>query len=289
MQTEIIKYNLADRGRKYRGKDRHFNIAALVAAINSPATQERVRKRDMLGYYGHWPRIKFGMDPSEGGLEKGLPALVEPAIVTTYLHANDDGTIEHRAEFLKTDSGKVAEKMYESHVGGFSSAIIDNALRTEFFGFDYVNEPNYSTNRGWSLDSASGRYLDSVGNEVDDSEVQAAAYAEQIRTIKALLDSVTAERETYEKAMAALRAENDELIDELTQKKEREAKEAEEAQLDSVIKEHCDEEFLRMQRDARVFDSATHLPQLAKAEEDKTPVPKAEDDPYLSRLLHRFS
>ena len=83
MQTEIIKYSLADRGRKYRGKDRHFNIAAVVAAINSPATQERVRKRDMLGYYGHWPRVKFGMNPSEGGLESGIPSVVEPALVPT--------------------------------------------------------------------------------------------------------------------------------------------------------------------------------------------------------------
>lgn len=286
MQTEVITYNLAERGRKYRGKDRHFNIAAVVAAINSPATQERVRKRDMLGYYGHWPRIKFGMDPAEGGLENGVPSLVEPAIVTTYLHANDDGTIEHRAEFLQTESGKVAEKLYESHVGGFSSAIIDNALRTEFYGFDYVNEPNYSTNRGWTLDSTNGHYLDSAGNEVDETEVQAAAYAEQVRTIKALLDSVTAERAVYEKAIADLRAENDELIDELTKKKKAEA---EEAQLDSVVKEHCNEEFERMKADAAFFDAVPKLPQLAEKEKTEPEGSKVESDPYLSRLLNRFS
>ena len=284
MQTEIIKYSLADRGRKYRGKDRHFNIAAVVAAINSPATQERVRKRDMLGYYGHWPRVKFGMNPSEGGLESGIPSVVEPALVTTYLHANSDGTIEHRAEFLQTEAGKVAERLYESRVGGFSSAIIDNSLHTEFFGFDYVNEPNYSTNRGWTLDSVSGQYLDSAGNTVTDTDVEAAAYAEQISTIKALLDSVTAERAMYEQTVEALRKENDGLIDELTKKKAAE----EEETLDSVIMTAGKNEYERMKEDAAAFDSVANLPKLRETEKDEKVSVSVDNDPYLSRLANRF-
>ena len=90
METKIISYNLKDRGRRYRGKDRNFDIAAIVKAINSPACQERVRKRDMLGYYGHWPRQKFGIYPAEGGIEGGKPAVVEPALVTTLLRAYPD-------------------------------------------------------------------------------------------------------------------------------------------------------------------------------------------------------
>jgi hypothetical protein len=65
METKIITYNLKDRGRQYRGKERNFNIRSIVSAINGPACQERVKNRDMLGYYGHWPRIKFGMNPAE--------------------------------------------------------------------------------------------------------------------------------------------------------------------------------------------------------------------------------
>jgi len=50
MQTKLIKYNLRERGRQFRGKDRNFNIRAIVDAINSPACQERVKNRDMLGF-----------------------------------------------------------------------------------------------------------------------------------------------------------------------------------------------------------------------------------------------
>lgn len=91
MQTKVITYNLRERGRQFRGKERNFNIRAICDAINGPACQERVKNRDMLGYYGHWPRIKFGMNPAEGGLDDGRPSLVEPALVTTMLRASPDG------------------------------------------------------------------------------------------------------------------------------------------------------------------------------------------------------
>lgn len=283
MQTDIIKYNLTDRGRKYRGQDRHFNIAAVVAAINGPECQERVRKRDMLGYYGHWPRLRFGMLPAEGGLDKGNPALVEPAIVTTYLKAHDDGTIEHRAEFLGTDSGKVAAKLYEDHVGGFSSAIVDSRANTVFYGFDYVLEPNYSTNRGWQLDSVTGRYLDSVGAEIDDAKLEAIAYGEQVRTIKTLMDSVASERAIMESAMQKLREENDALIDELTTKRKADAA----AELDSVIQTNCAKEYERMKAAAAAFDSVKTLPQL-KQEEERLSVQSVDKNPIYARFMHQF-
>lgn len=283
MQTDIIKYNLTDRGRKYRGQDRHFNIAAVVAAINGPECQERVRKRDMLGYYGHWPRLRFGMLPAEGGLDGGNPALVEPAIVTTYLKAHDDGTIEHRAEFLGTDSGKVAAKLYEDHVGGFSSAIVDSKANTVFYGFDYVLEPNYSTNRGWQLDSVTGRYFDSVGAEVDDATLEAVAYGEQVRTIKTLMDSVASERALMESAMQKLREENDQLIDELTTKRKADAV----AKLDSVIQANCTQEYERMKAAAAAFDSVKTLPKL-KQEEERLSVESVDKNPLYARFMHQF-
>lgn len=283
MQTDIIKYNLTDRGRKYRGQDRHFNIAAVVAAINGPECQERVRKRDMLGYYGHWPRLRFGMLPAEGGLDGGNPALVEPAIVTTYLKARDDGTIEHRAEFLGTDSGKVAAKLYEDHVGGFSSAIVDSKANTVFYGFDYVLEPNYSTNRGWQLDSVTGRYFDSVGAEVDDATLEAVAYGEQVRTIKTLMDSVASERALMESAMQKLREENDQLIDELTTKRKADAV----AELDSVIQSNCTQEYERMKAAAAAFDSVKTLPKL-KQEEERLSVESVDKNPLYARFMHQF-
>ena len=64
METKIITYNLKDRGRQYRGKERNFNIRAIVDAINSPECQERVKNRDMHGFYGHLTRVKCGMIPN---------------------------------------------------------------------------------------------------------------------------------------------------------------------------------------------------------------------------------
>ncbi len=152
MQTPIITYNLKERGRKYRGQDRNFDTVKLAAYINGGECQERVKNRDMLGFYGHWPRIKFGMNPAEGGIVDGKATVVEPAIVTTMLKAHRNGTIEHQAEFLPTQSGMTAQTLWKAKTGGFSSAI--NQATSEFFGFDYVHEPNYTTNRGFSFDSA---------------------------------------------------------------------------------------------------------------------------------------
>lgn len=206
MQTSVIKYNLRERGRQFRGQPRNFNIRAVVEAINSPACQEKVKNRDMLGFYGHWPRLKFGMNPTEGGLDKGRPAFAEPAIVTTLLKAYPDGTIEHQEEFLDTDTGKIAAKMYQSRVGGFSS-VIGNG-RVEFYGFDYVNEPNFSTNRGYSLDSV----------DLSEEEIESAIYDESLRGIVALIDSAEGQIKLAHETIDGLKRENEQLIEMLAAK-----------------------------------------------------------------------
>lgn len=200
LKTPIIQYNLRERGRRYRGKDRNFNIKAIYDAVNSPECQERVANRDMLGFFGHWPRIRFGIDPKEGGIVDGSASAVEPAIVTTMLKAHPDGTIEHQTEFLDTDPGQIAQRMYMSKVGGFSSAIDPN--KPAFWGFDYVNEPNYTSNRGYVLDSAGMSYDD----------VFLAEQAEQQQAILALLDSANNARDMALEAMERLQAENEELL-----------------------------------------------------------------------------
>ncbi len=172
MQTDIITYNLANRGRHYTGKDRSFNCQQIAALINSPRMQEMVKSRDVLGYYGHWPRLAFGWNPAEGGILKGQVNSLEPALVTTLLEADDDGTIRHQAEFLSTNPGKIARSMHVSRVGGFSSAIDER--KPHFYGFDYVKEPNYNQNRGYglSLDSVQsmepGQRYEAVNTEQQD-------------------------------------------------------------------------------------------------------------------------
>ena len=154
-QPPLIRYNLKERGRKHNGIKRAFDIAALVAYINSPKVQEKIATRAMFGYHGHWPRVVFGLEPFEGGMKQGKPVSLEPAFVTTFLKAYDNGDIEHQPEILNTEPGKIVRRMFENRVGGFSSAI--NLDTNEFYGFDYVNDPNFSTNRGYelALDSAS--------------------------------------------------------------------------------------------------------------------------------------
>jgi hypothetical protein len=161
--TGVITYNVNERGRKFRGVDRNFDTAALAKLINGGETQERVKHGDMVGYYGHWPRIKFGMNPTEGGIVDGKQVALEPAVRTTLLRAKPDGTIEHETEFLPNPSGKLAERLFNGKMGGFSSAIDhkrcgDLSFPLQFYGFDYVLEPNYTTNRGYdvALDAING-------------------------------------------------------------------------------------------------------------------------------------
>jgi len=207
METERIVYNLNERGRKHRGTARHFDVGAIAHAINSDACQERVKQRDMQGYYGHWPRLKFGLNPQEGGLDGGKAALVEPAFITTHLKADADGTIEHKAQFLDTASGQVAAKLYHNRTGGFSSAI--DASIPEFFGFDYVLEPNYATNRGWTLDS--------IG-QMSSDDIQAALIDEQLHGALTLVNTLSQQHtwlqhtlDHAQKTIAHLGTQNEEL------------------------------------------------------------------------------
>jgi len=184
-QPSVIKYNLHDRGRQYRGTERNYNVKAIVDSINGGPTQERVKTRGMLGYFGHWPRLRFGMEPPEGGVVDGQAQAIEPAVVTTHLAAFDDGTVEHKTEFLDNTTGNIVAKMYANRVGGFSSAI--DVRKPELFGFDWVNDPNYSTNRGYDL------LCDSVvAGEVTLDQVFAEEQAQQQSMIERLVATLEA-------------------------------------------------------------------------------------------------
>ncbi len=206
-KTGIIKYNLLDRMRKHRGQERNFDTAAAERLLNGPAVQERIRLGDMTGYFGHWPRVQFGLDPAEGGIVSGKQVSLEPCVRTTFLKAYPNGDVEHEQEFLDTTSGKIAERIYGSNAYGFSSAIDAKRLGaiqvpTGFFGFDFVKEPNYSANRGYvvALDGVidSEDVLDAVAerNDLFDTvnrmlDEQAAAHQMTLVT----LDSVLLENE----------------------------------------------------------------------------------------------
>lgn len=209
--TETIRYNVNQRGRQHRGQDRNFDTRALAALINSPSVQEQVRNRDLVGYYGHWQRMRFGMRPPETVIVDGKSVNIEPAIVTTYLRAEADGTIEHRTEFLDTASGKVAARLNKSKTGGFSSAIDAIArggmqVPRDFAGFDYVLEPNYTTNRAYVFDSAQALPDGSIFDFV------MADHYQNAERMAALYDGLRSDHELAMQTIARLLEENEQLL-----------------------------------------------------------------------------
>lgn len=266
-QPPLIKYNLKERGRQHRGVERNFDIPAIVDSINGPATQERVATRGMLGYFGHWPRVRFGMEPPEGGVAEGKPHAVEPALVTTHLRAYDDGTIEHQTEFLDTATGQLASRMYANRVGGFSSAI--DPRRPELYGFDWVNDPNYSTNRGYDL------VLDSVDSgEMTFDDVLSAEQADQMAAMNRLLDMMDASLRIAMDSAVRFEEENSELLDML-------AKREEEIQHAAAVTAGGGDAAKQLERDRRFFlDSA--LPRF------QNPEAREEDDRAYLRLKRRM-
>lgn len=278
METPVIRYNLNDRGRQHTGQKRNFNVRAIADAINSPATQETVASRGMLGYYGHAPRVRYGMAPVEGGFEQGKYKVVQPAIVTTHLRADYDGNVEHRAEFLDTEDGALAAKLWKGRIGGFSSAI--DTAKPAFYGFDYVAQPNFLGNsfRGAALDSAAD-----AGAVTYDS-VYAIEQAEQAggHAMAALLDSIESERHATNAVIERLTLENEQLLSALAANGGDAS-----AALDSmgmirpvIVGADAAE---RMARDRRYFLDAA-LPALAPMEQEA-----GEPRDYaVSRLLSRF-
>lgn len=210
IKTGRIRYNLTQRGREHIGKDRKFDLRAMAALVNSPAVQERVKNRDLLGYYGHHIRMRFGLTPPEWVVVDGKQINIEPAIVTTHLSADENGNIEHETEFLDTAAGKIAARLYDSRTGGFSSAIHATPrgnfdVPTIFAGFDYVFEPNFTTNRGYQFDSTG-----MSGDMVFDSVM--AEWNQSNAAMVAIYDSLQADHTRAMETLAKLQEENEELL-----------------------------------------------------------------------------
>lgn len=205
-RTGKIRFNLAERGRTARGVERHFDTAAAARLINSPAVQEKIKHGDMVGYFGHWPRVQFGLNASEGGVVNGQAISVEPNMRLVHCVATPDGWVEHETEFFDNTGGKIAARCFGNKVGGFSSAIRaptigGRAVPTEFHGFDYVIEPNYSTNRGY------GVTLDGIadGDEIFDAVAERNLIIEQCSV---MLDSMQSAYDQMAATMARMGEEN---------------------------------------------------------------------------------
>lgn len=216
MITKPITYNVNERGRKYRGVDRFLDTAALARLINSGPVQEMVASGDMVGYYGHWPRVKFGLEPVEAGIIDGKVVSIPAAVRTVELSADNDGNVTHRQEFLKTNEGRIAQRLFDSKQGGWSSAIrpvkgTAPIIPSGFFGFDYVLEPNYSTNRGHDV------ILDGVvmAESSEDGVLLDAAYGEMSHTagvLTTMFDGLHAQHLQALETLNRLTRENEDLL-----------------------------------------------------------------------------
>lgn len=166
MKTGIIKFNIKDTKRKHSGKQRNFNVANIVKAINDPALQEQVKNGEITGFYSHLPRIKYGMSVKEAVFDGTKLIPLDPCFKTTYLKAYDDGTIEHEAEFINNEYGIKAFNLLKDKIGGFSSAISEkNNGEYIFHGFDYVKAPNFTENRPYSV------HLDDTSEHFEPNQV----------------------------------------------------------------------------------------------------------------------
>lgn len=276
-KTQVIRYNLHERGRKYRGQDRsNIDFTNVIAYINGPICQERVKNRDMFGFYGHFARMKYGLSPQEVGQVRGeAPVTLIPAFITTKLYANKDGTVEHQAEFLETEPGKICAKLYESKVGGFSSAI--SADKRILHGFDYVLEPNYTTNRGYDM-------FDSVNiANVSDQELAQRIYDEQSQALLALLDQKELALKMAGETIEHLKEENNHYLSMLTNDRSGTLDSVEPTELPIVTGGGATG---RLVRDVQLFRSVRTLPRFKEPQEETKSAPQP-TDPLYSMLLRR--
>lgn len=290
-KTGKIAYNLKDRGYKAFGSPRNFNIPLVNSMINSAACQEAIKARTLVGFYGHWPRVKFGAVAAEGGMDGKTQVNVEPAVVTVFAKAYQDGTIEHEQEFLDTDAGEKARKAYNSRVGGFSSVI--NEPKRYFGGMDYVFAPNYMGNRGFTLDSAYAQAHDALYDcLLDDAHAQRLSLEDIDRYIslehqmalEVSLDNAHAERMRFNHMIEERDAQIEELFSLLAKTNPQAATQYDSASMASgyqgrsvMLYDSATADLMRAQTDAFMRAELLHpLPiQADKPQEARSPISRA--------------
>lgn len=167
-------FSLLDEGRRYTGNHRKYLIENAREICHSPATREKIRLREALGFYGHGRRIlagKMNIGEVEAiSLPDGGKAIVSniPSNVTVAFDISPEGIVSHSQEVLDTETGKIVSALHASRVGGFSWACpgVDGGMGkptrlSGFAGFDYVLNPGFSSNRGYVLEAAA----DAAGQE----------------------------------------------------------------------------------------------------------------------------
>lgn len=184
LSTYEYEYNLLDEGRKYSGNHRKYLIENAREICYSPATRERIKLREALGYYGHGRRQIAGkMEIGETEcvvMPDGSKVIVDnvPSNVTLAFDIDKDGRVTHKQEILDTSTGQIVNNLQKNKVGGFSWACPGRdggtqsaTIMTGFSGFDYVLRPGFAKNRGYVLEGVAGSpAYDAVFEAVQDAD-----------------------------------------------------------------------------------------------------------------------
>ena len=184
LSTYEYEYNLLDEGRKYSGNHRKYLIENAREICYSPATRERIKLREALGYYGHGRRQIAGkMEIGETEcvvMPDGSKVVVDnvPSNVTLAFDIDKDGRVTHKQEILDTSTGQIVNNLQKNKVGGFSWACPGRdggtqsaTIMTGFSGFDYVLRPGFAKNRGYVLEGVAGSpAYDAVFEAVQDAD-----------------------------------------------------------------------------------------------------------------------
>lgn len=99
-------FSLLDEGRQYTGNHRKYIIENAREICNSPATKEKIRLREALGFYGHGRRILAGKmnigEVEAVTLPDGGKAIVSniPSNVTVAFDVSPEGVVSHSQEVL---------------------------------------------------------------------------------------------------------------------------------------------------------------------------------------------
>lgn len=192
-RTIECAFSLFDEGRTYTGNHRKYLLENAQDVAISAATQERIKLREALGFYGHGRRVIAGKvhigEVEAVTLPDGTKSIITnvPSNVTTSLIVESDGMVRHTQEILDTEEGRIVAALNDSKIGGFSWACPGSdgghsrpSRLSGFAGMDYVHMPNFSSNRGYMLEGVEaggvdrGMVLESVAAIVgDDAKAEA--------------------------------------------------------------------------------------------------------------------
>ncbi|MGL4349537.1 MAG: hypothetical protein ACRDC7_00450 [Aeromonas veronii] len=149
------EFDLKNEGR-IGGNGRRYVLHSVRAMIQSRATQEGLRLRELYGYFGHGRREladKLKLAEVEVINVNGKPVVIEnvPSNVTIALDMDESGLVSHTEEVLDTAPGLIVQSMIASKAGGWSWATggTDSAYRggpayaRAYYGCDYVNQPSF--------------------------------------------------------------------------------------------------------------------------------------------------